>query len=992
MKLTNHKTFGCVLVLLLTMLFAGNAYSQNIQVTGSVLDEGALPVPGATVILVGTQNGVSTDLDGQFAISAPEDATLQFSCIGYETLEVAVNGRKKLTLTMVEEKTVLDDVVVIGYGSMTRKEMTSAISHVRADELNNISSLDASMLLQGKVSGVSITNTAVADPNSSGSIQIRGVSSRNAGMAPLIVIDGVPGGDMTNINPADIESIDVLKDGAASAIYGTRGSNGVILVNLKKGTKDGSIHTTYSMAYTLNKAKKELDVLTAEQYRAYRIPIYPLSDLGSSTDWFDAVTRLGQVKMHTLTISGGNSKTNYRATVDYRNANGIDLRSDRKEYGARVSLNHTTKDGLFTFAANVAPRKIVRNKAANVYQSTLGINPTAPVYDENETSGYYRFPAGSGFNNIVEQLNLEQSNTEIDVIEWNATAGINILPLFSPKNPDLSLKSQVTVSEFIYDKFNAWFTPSYYGPNVNSGVTGKASRNFDRSDAINLEWITNFSAKIKDHNIRAMAGYSYSYGMSEGLSGENWNFNSDVLTYNDLGSGLYAAEDGRIMLDSYKNDHKLISFFGRINYDWKQRYMLTLSLRHEGSSRFGANHKWGNFPAVSVGWRLSDEPFMKNVSFIDDLKFRYDFGITGNESIGNYNSLATYSSFGTYTYLGQTIVTWGVGKNVNPELRWEKGYNQNLGLDFSLFNYRVSGSLNFYNRHQVDLLGSYEVPTPPNVYTTVYANVGSLRNKGFEFDLTVEAIRNKEFTWSMTVVGATNDNKFESFSNDLYKGSTYYSVCNMSNPNNPGYLQRIEEGKRVGNYYTWRYAGVDEDGDWLVYDKNNEIISHANATEEDKAITGNGLPLFTGSFTSEFTYKNFDLSFSLSTALGFDIFNVHNFYYGLQSGTGNILTTAYAKNALITKGSNVLLDYFLEKGDYLKLDNVTLGYNLNLQRRFIDRIRVYATANNLGTLTRFTGIDPSTYEYNGLTPGTFGGSYNYYPSAFQFIFGLQVQF
>lgn len=520
-------------------------------------------------------------------MNVPKNGHLKVSYIGYETQEVAVKNGQLLKIVLKEESTALNEVVVVGYGTMKRKEMTSAISHIGAKDLNQISSLDASMLLQGKVSSVSVSNTALADPNNQGSIQIRGVSSRNAGLGPLIVVDGVPGGDMTNINPADIESIDVLKDGAASAIYGTRGSNGVILINLKKGTKDGQVHTTYSTSVTFNKAKKELDIMNAEEYRAYRTVSNPLSDMGADSDWFDAVTQLGVTHMHTLTFSGGNARTNYRVTADYRNARGIDLRSDRHEYGARANINHTTKDGLFTFSANITPRVIDRNKSANVYSNAIKNNPTMPIYDSESANGYYRFPSGTEGSNIVEQLNEEENGTEIKLLEWNATAAVNLLPLFNPKNPDMVLKSQVTISQYQVDKFNGWFTPSTYGSNVNDGVTGKASRDFDKSTTNNLEWVTNFSTRIKNHQIRAMVGYSYNYGVNSGMSAENWNFSSDGLTYNNLGSGLEAAKDGKTMMGSYKNDHKLISFFGRVNYDWKERYLFTFSLRHEGSSRFG---------------------------------------------------------------------------------------------------------------------------------------------------------------------------------------------------------------------------------------------------------------------------------------------------------------------------------------------------------------------------------------------------------------------
>lgn len=567
-----HNLYCCILALMITFWSGTDIYATTIKmqqdqkVKGIIVDEKGEVIIGATIQVIDSHERTVTNMDGEFTIAVPQNSYLTVSYIGYETQKIAIGKQKLLRIVLKEENTLLNEVVVVGYGTMKRKEMTSAISHVSAKDLNQISSLDASMLLQGKVSSVSVSNTALANPNSTGSIQIRGISSRNASLSPLIVIDGIPGGDLTNINPADIESIDVLKDGAASAIYGTRGSNGVILVNLKKGGKDGQIHTTYSTSVTFNKVKNELDIMNAEQYRAYCIPSNPLNDLGSSTDWFDEITRLGVTHMHTLTLSGGTARTNYRLTVDYRNAEGVDLRSDRREYGARASINHTTKDGLFTFSANISPRDIKRQVAANVFTGAIQNNPTVPVYDPKEKNGYYRFPSGSGLYNIVERLTEEQDDTEIDILEWNASAGVNLLPLFNPQNPNMVLKSQITVSQYKVDKLIGTFTPSTYGPNVNAGIDGKAKRSFAKSSDTNLEWITNFSTRIKNHQIRAMLGYSYMYGVSQGFDAENWNFDSDALGYNNLGAGLYASIEGKTMMGSSKSDHKLISFFGRVNY------------------------------------------------------------------------------------------------------------------------------------------------------------------------------------------------------------------------------------------------------------------------------------------------------------------------------------------------------------------------------------------------------------------------------------------
>lgn len=980
-----------ILLLLAVLAFSGNVFAQKVTLSGRVIDENGDGVIAAGVLIKGTPEGTVTDLDGYYTISVEKGQMLEFACIGYQTQAIKYIGQKTLNILLENEATELDEVIVVGYGSMKKKEMTSAISHVAAKDLNKVTSLDAKMLLQGKVSGVSVTNTAIADPNEQGNIQIRGIASRSAGNSPLYVIDGVPGGDMTNINPSDIESIDVLKDGAASAIYGTRGGNGVIIVNLKKGAKDGGVHTNYSASFTLNTPKPELEMLTAEQYRLYRTSDNPSLDLGSSTDWFKAVTRIGYQQMHTLSVSGGNAKTNYRATIDFRDARGVDLRSTRREYGSRISINHTTASGLFTFTASCAPRMVVRD--VSIGFGGMKNNPTAPVYDSSQANGFYHFPAGGSGTNNVEQAAETSSSTEIFLLEWNVSAQLNLLPLLAPKVKGMTLTSKVVYSDRPTNKFSGSYSTSTYSGNMNSAITGSASRDYDLIWNKNFEWVNNFSYTLNSHNIRLMAGYSYSYGTSSGFSASNSNFDSDAMTYNDLGSGLKAAEDGQVGMSSYKSDHKLAAFFARVNYDWKERYLLSASFRYEGSSRFGAKHKWGIFPAVSVGWRLSDEPFMKGAaSWIDDIKIRYDFGVTGNQDFGNYLSLSTFKSYGWYEYEGQKFKVWGPSSNVNDDLRWEKGYNQNVGIDFSFLKYRITGSLNYFHRRQVDLLGSYSVPVPPNLFSTIYANVGTMHNQGFEFDITAIPVRREKVNWSITLLGAVNDNIFESFSNDVYQGKSYYSTCEMSNPNNPGYLQRIEEGKRVGNYFTYRYAGVDSKGNWLIYDAHDNIIPIAEGTDEDKCITGNGLPWFTGSISSTLNIGNFDLSLSLRYAAGFQIFNVHDFYYGLQSMTTNVLTSAYARNAHITTGTNAISDYFLEPGDYIKLDNVSLGYTKSFDNVFIRSLRVFGTANNLYTLTKFTGIDPSVYEVNGLTPGTFGGSAYYYPSVFQFIFGLQLSF
>lgn len=971
--------------------------AQQINITGTVTDVTGDPLIGVSVTVPGTKTGAATDVEGNFSLQADSKGKLRFSYVGYETIEVPVNGRKVINVEMKENSEILSEVVVIGYGTMDKKELTSAISHVSEKDFLSVSSLDPSMMIQGKVPGVSITNTGAGDPNNQASIQIRGVSSRSAGLGPLIVIDGVPGGNLTNINPNDIASFDILKDGAASAIYGTRGSNGVILVTTKKGSKDGATHTSYSGTFAWDKVKRELDMMSARDYREVRLGWGDRGvDLGGNADWLDAVTRTGFTMQHTLTISGGNERSNYRVSADYRDANGIDLRSDREEYGARASVMHTTKGGLFTINLNVAPRIIYRDNADwGVFRNAIEANPTTPIMDPDDPNRYYNFQGQVVGSNPVELQKLEKDHADTKLLDWDGTLKLNLLPLLAKDGvSDHTLTTQIMFADHQYSNNNSWFRPSTSTIAINKGYDGEASRSYSKERQYVMEWLTNYSTRIADrHNIKAMVGYSYQYSQYSGFNAENKDFPNDGLGADNLGSGELAKEEGEVLMGSYKNDAKLISFFGRVSYDYQGKYLFTASLRHEGSSKFGQNHKWGDFPAVSAGWRISQEEFMKGIEWINDLKIRADYGVTGNQDFGSYISLNTMTGFGYYFYNGKYFQVWGPSKNVNPDLKWEKGKNWNVGLDFSLFNNRFYGSLNYFSRRQQDLLGNYKVSVPPYLFDETYVNVGTMKNTGFEFDLNFNAVNTKDFSYSLNVVGTVMSNKFVDFSNSKYVGQDFYNVCDTSDPYPFYTLQRIQKGESLGNFYMWKYAGITTGGDWLVYDKDGDIIRASQATDADRRIVGNGMPKFTMSTGHNFRYKNFDLALFFRGAFGFDIFNIHDFYYGTRNFTGNVLKKAYGKNFDINPDANpVVSDYFLESGDYFKLDMVTLGYTLPTPRcRFLDKVRLYGTVKNVFTITKFSGVDPSTYQVNGLTPGA-QGSRTYYPSTRQFIVGLQLDF
>ncbi len=987
------------LLFLTLMLLIGIPYmrAELASVTGTVTDIAGEPLIGVTVTVPGTAAGVSTDIDGKYTIRVDSKGKLRFSYVGYQTVEEAVGGRNVIDIKMKEDSEVLNEVVVIGYGTMDKKELTSAISHIGEKDFLSVSSLDPSMMIQGKVPGVSITNTGAGDPNNQASIQIRGVSSRSAGLGPLIVIDGVPGGNLTNINPNDIASFDILKDGAASAIYGTRGSNGVILVTTKKGSKDGNTHTTYSATLAWDKIIKELDMMNAQDYRDVRLGWGDRGvDLGGNLDWLDAVSRTGFTMQHTLTVSGGNERSNYRVSADYRDANGVDLRSNREEYGARASVMHTTKGGLFTINMNVAPRIIYRDNADwGVFRNAIEANPTTPLMDPENPSLYYNFQGQVVGSNPVELQKLEKNHADTKLLDWDGTLKLNLLPLLAKDGAgNHNLSTQIMFADHQYSNNDSWFRPSTSTLAINSGYDGEASRAYSKERQYVVEWLTNYSTRLADrHNIKAMVGYSYQYSQYQGFSAWNKDFPNDGLGSDNIGSGELAKEEGEVLMSSYKNDAKLISFFGRVSYDYEGKYLLTASLRHEGSSKFGANHKWGDFPAVSAGWRISQEPFMEDFSWINDLKIRGDYGVTGNQDFGSYNSLSTMTGFGYYFYNGKYYQVWGPSKNVNPDLRWEKGKNWNVGIDFSLFDNRFYGSLNYFNRRQQDLLGNYKVSVPPYLFDETFVNVGTMKNTGFEFDLGFKAVDTKDFTYDFSVIGTVMSNKFVDFSNSEYVGQDFYNMCGTEDPYPFYNLQRIQKGESLGNFYMWKYAGITEGGDWLVYDKDGDIIRASQATDADRRIVGNGMPKFTMSTSHNFRYRNFDLALFFRGAFGFDLFNIHDFYYGTRNFTGNVLKKAYGKNFDINPDANpVVSDYFLERGDYFKLDMLTLGYTLPTPScRFLDRLRIYGTVKNVFTITKFSGVDPSTYQINGLTPGG-QGSRTYYPSTRQFIVGVQLDF
>ncbi|KAA0993896.1 SusC/RagA family TonB-linked outer membrane protein [Dyadobacter sp. UC 10] len=989
MRVSWSATTGIAMLFGLLMAISGVAQAQTgTSISGKISDkQGALP--GVSVVEKGTSNGTTTDAEGKFTLQLSTGAkTITVSSVGYVSQDVDIADKSTVEITLEEDQKTLNEVVVIGYGSLNKREVSSAITHLSSKDLLRVGGNNPMMAIQGKVAGLTVTNTSTADPNSSPNIQLRGASSRSAGLGPLFVVNGIPGGNIDNINQNEIESIDVLKGGAASAIYGTRGSNGVIVITTKKGS--GQPRLFYDGYTTFDYLANELSVLSKDEFLANKRGF----DFGGNTDWLKEVSRQPSFShKHTLQFSGGTGQTNYFTSVDYRDANGIDLRSGKKEYGGRVNINHTTTNNLLALTFSVAPRYAKISEADySAFNYALTLNPTIPLRD---STGKYSY-INSGFfaNNPVEYATNVLQDREQKSLDLNGSVKLNILE---------NLNTTLTFGEVSSSRRIMDFVPSNITPVINGNGRNVGYQALEEKDQKSLEWLGNYFLDRDKHSVKLLAGYSFQYFTASGFNARNEKFPSNVLTYNALGTGLWNVEKGINNVNSYKNSSKLIAFFGRVNYDFDQKYYLSASLRREGSSKFGYDNKWGYFPAASFAWRLTQENFMKSLPWLNELKLRADYGETGNQDFDSYRSLDTYGGYGYYPYNGNSYQVWGPNQNTNYNLRWEKAANFNVGLDFEVLSSKITGSVNYYVRTNKDLLGNYNVANPPNIQGQTFANVGTMRNTGVELQLSAAVINKGAFSYNLSVTGAFNDNKFVSFSNNLFKGQKYIDVVGMPAPGSPGTLQRLQEDKRIGSFYALKSAGVNDDGALLVYNKDGEIVPANEANNDDKQFIGNGLPKFTTGITNNFTYKNWDLSVFLRGAFGYKLFNTYAFYLGTPAAqqNANLLTSAFdgGKYSKLTSTSTYssLSDYFLEPGGFLKVDNITLSYTQPIKSKFMQSARIYATTRNLATFTKFKGGDPDLIQINGLYPGvnTNGdnnGTLNYYPSTTQLLLGLQLTF
>lgn len=1012
--------------LLFLMFGVWDIHAQSQKVTGKVIDSEGYEVIGANVVIKGAAGvGTITNVDGQYTLTVNDASkdVLVFSYIGMQNLEVPVKGQSEINVTLKADAVMLDEVVAIGYATVKRKDLTGSVTSIRSEELLKTPTSDITQALAGRMAGVQVMQNDGA-PGSSISIRVRGGISITQSNEPLYVIDGFPTEDgMASLDPAEIETIDILKDASATAIYGARGANGVVVITTKNGSKEsGKATVTFNAYVGVRKLAKKLDVLNPYEYLLadYERTLGTATTEETMISWQnrygsfldleenyrnrngvnwqeEALGRTTFTQNYSVGVNGGNDKTKYSLSYSYFDDEGAMVYSGNNKHNISLNINSQVNDRLTVNArASFDQRKIYGAGTAGNGTNEDGSNVDARFNKMSHILGYRPV---NGLLNSDEDLKNGNDNMVDD--EGNVM-----------QNPLISAREETNDKEFRTFQVNGGFTfkilkglsfrnttgmryqtvrnELFFG---DQSITGKRTsingsiRNTE-TGSFQTSNVLTYSKKLKKHNFTAMLGQEYVNRWTRYVNSMATNFPNDEIGLGDMSLGTPSA------IQTNKNyDDKLFSFFGRVNYDYADKYLFTASLRADGSSKFGKNNKWGYFPAVSAGWRISDEAFMKDIKWINNLKIRADLGVTGNQEFGSYLSLATYGGYGESYFNGQYYKGWGSNKNPNPNLKWEKGLNWNVGVDFELFNI-LSGSINYYNRKQQDLLGDYKVSLPPYIWDSMFVNVGTMRNTGVEVDLNIQAVKTKDFSYNIGLVGSTESNKFLDFSNQTYTGQDYYETVGMAGPGSPGNLQRISKGERIGNYYVYRYAGVGDDGNWQVYNKDNEVIPIGQAKEEDKTIGGNGLPKFSASLNNTFVYKNFDLSVYFRGVFGFDIYNVHDMYYGLQAVNApyNGLKKAFTDNKHITNGHNLLLDYFIERGDYVKLDVLSLGYTINIDKKWLERIRVYATARNLFTITGFSGVDPAQYPTNGLTPGTFNGGRAYYPSSTQVLFGAQISF
>ncbi len=957
-----------ILFIPLAIAWSFQAVAQERTVSGRVTssDDGE-GLPGVNILIKGTATGSVTDFDGNYKVTVSGDeAVLVFSFIGYATQEITVGSQSTIDVLLAADITALDEVVVIGYGTQTKKEVTSAVTSVKEEDFNQGNVFDPAQLLQGKAPGLSIIKTNGGDPNSGYTIRIRGLATIGSNVEPLIIIDGALSTSLDQVDPSDILSMDVLKDGAAAAIYGTRGSNGVIIVTTKRGSGSRAATFDYNGYIAFENVAKTVPVLDAAGYKEHN----PSGDKGSTTDWFDLITETGISQTHNLAMAGTSGSTSYRVSFNYRDIGGVQVGTSSKRINSRINIKQTAINEKLTIRATLALTDRKMNFGFNdVFRYATVYNPTEPVRvtaDDNTSGlapadftrwdGYYQNVQFDYYNPVAinEQNINEGTSTRVDYYiqgEYEFVEG---------------LIGNISYSQQRLSKLNGkyWDKNSFW---VGADRNGLAERNSSSNFTEILETTGHYTHDFNGLNFKALVGYSWQELTNEGFNASGGDFVTDKFSYNNLGGAL-DFNNGLGSISSFKNKTTLIAYFTRLNFNWNDTYYLMASYRYEGSSMFGANNKWAGFPAVSGGVVLSN---LMSMSALDNLKFRASYGETGTLPASPYLSIARLGPTGNAFINGAFAPAFGPVSNENPNLKWETKREWDIGLDFALLDYKLTGTFDIYGRTTSDALFLFDVPVPPNLFGQTWLNIGEIKNNGVELGLSYLLVDNANTTYTTGINFSTYKTELVSLSSEeenLQFGDKRI-INDLGSPGQNGTLiTLVKEGEEIGNIWgpVMGDPVVDENGDWNIVDTNGDGV----VNRDDEQIIGNGLPDWELGWTNVFSFGSWDLNIFFRGAFGHDLLNTYRAFYENPNliGTYNVLESSFdGQLDGLVGGVNKYGSFQVENASYFKLDNMSIGYNFDLaDGAAFHKIRLYATGQNLFIITDYTGVDPEVRYFDDV--------------------------
>lgn len=986
---TNGRIMKRVLLSSALLLVSTLTFAQS-KVSGTVKDANGEPLIGVSVLEVGTQNGAVTDMYGNYKLNVKPGAKLKISYIGFTPQTVKAGSNSQIVLQ--EDNTALNEVVVVGYGTMRRKDVTSSITTVKAEDLNQGVFTDPGQMLQGKVPGLVVSSTA--DPNGSPTITLRGASTlRTGAMSPYYVVDGIPGVDISIVSPEDIESIDVLRDATATAIYGSKAANGVIIITTKKGAEEKT-NVSYNGYVAFDNILKKYDVCTADDLRQYaKDNNITLKDGGANTDWQDEVLRTGISHNHNVNISGGNGSTNYMISADLRKREGVIKMTGFDRFNVRSLVStKTLKDHLtVSLGANMMYGKHFGvpsgNEGASVLDAMNYYSPTNAIKNADGT-----WTVGSGSKNYNPLALMEENKSET-VWKRNQFVGKTALELWTG---------------FVWSVNYSWsnYQSTYSAYNTRNsqleGIgnkNGQATRNTYFGREQTFETYLNYDFKVGKSKWGLMGGYSWEEKKNNdgfGLSVEGY-YNDDLGWYNMSYAQTILGVQNSVQ-SGYLEKVRNISFYGRVNYSFDSRYMLQATIRRDGSSVFGKNNRWGTFPSVSAAWNITEEKFMQNQHIFDNLKLRAGYGISGNAmGFDVYSSYNTYGASGTFVYDGKTYRTYGATKNANPDLKWESTGMLNIGLDFAFLKGRLNGTVEVYHKKTKDLIWSYPVSTTQYIYGWMDANVGEMTNKGIEFTLNAVPVRTKNFMWSTTLNLSHNKNTVDKMQNETFHTTNLTQGDPMvAGVSADGWTQRIMEGEPIGTFYTYQYAGtVNGRSEYYVLDENGNRTGETtnNPSLKDRSITGCAQPKLNAGWNNTLTYKNWSLNAFITGVFGNDVYNSARAHYtsAQMFSDGKNVLKEFLNNPASDASGSLPSDRFIEKGSYVRLQTLSLSYTFrNCFNDWIQDLTLYGTANNLFTITNYKGLDPEV-NMGGIDPGI-DYRWSRYPHTRTFMVGVKINF